>query len=156
MGIALQSAEIELAYVNHAVFVNVSTPARVAPRWNDAPMWDLHPGVVKIWLACWSALFLVFVATFSGTAHTLFQLAIVAAFGMAFFGLPIVLSGIGKQAARRGSLDDFLHSRFETGGGTLSGFETLIQVVMVPLALLLGAVFISFVVAMARANAIGG
>lgn len=156
MGIALQSAEIELTYVDYSVPVKLSVPARALPRWNDAPMWDLHPGVVKIWLACWSGLFLVFLTTFSGTAHTIFQLAIVAAVGVAFFGLPILMSSIGKQAAGRGTLGDFLYSRFETGGGSLSGFETLVQVIMVPLALLLGALCISFILASARANAFAG
>ena len=153
MGIALQQTEVELAYVQHVGVRGIGASKRPSPHWNDAPMWDLHPGVVKIWIACWAALFLIFVATFIGTAHTLFQLVIVALTGLAYFGLPTVMSGFGKQTENRPSLWDFLHSHFDTGGGRLSGFETLVQVTMVPLALCFGAVMISVIVSLARAGA---
>ncbi len=153
MGIALHQTEVELAYVQHVVVRGIGPGRQAAPRWNDAPMWDLHPGVVKIWMACWAALFLIFATTFIGTAHALFQLLIVALTGLAYFGLPTVMSSFGKQTADRPSLGYFLHSHFETGGGRLSGFETLVQVTMAPLALCFGAIMISVIIALARAGA---
>jgi hypothetical protein len=134
-------------------------PVRVAPalppaRFNEAPLWDMHPGAYGVWLGCWGVLLAIFAATFAGFAYPMYMLAIVACCALAFFSLPVLMA---RQSARSGwnsptrqSFGEFLDSPFQTATGAMAGREALIQMVLVPVALSIGAAMIGIIIAAAR------
>lgn len=122
--------------------------ARAVPLAIPAVREDMHFGVYKAFAACWAALFAVFAGTFIESPYTIYLITIAIMAGVMFFGLPYVLSRVGAPATplATGSFLDFLRGRVDTIYGPVSGMEALTQVLMVPVALTLGAIVISSVV----------
>jgi len=121
------------------------TAARVVRKAVHA---DLHPSVYKLFTASWAALIAVFVATFAESPFTLFMLAVVIGYAIMFFGVPYVMSRVAKPETNVGSTSfaDFLHGQVQTLTGPVSSAEALMQVLMVPVCLTLGALAIGFIV----------
>jgi len=108
---------------------------------------DLHPTVYKVFAGCWAALVAVFLATFAESPYTLYMLAVVVGTAIMFFGVPYVMSRLTpRTAARQVSFGDFLLGQVQTLTGPVSGTEAVIQVLMVPVCLTLGALAIGFIV----------
>jgi hypothetical protein len=107
---------------------------------------DMHFGVYKAFAGCWAALYAVFAGTFIESPYTMYLITVAMLTGVMFFGLPYVLSRVGAPATPAGSFLDFLRGRVDTIYGPVSGMEALTQVIMVPVALTLGAIVISSVV----------
>ena len=108
---------------------------------------DLHPGVYKLFVACWAALVAVFLATFAESPYTLYLLGVVIGTGIMFFGVPYVLSRLTPQTKWANvTLGDFLRGQVQTLTGPVSGIEALTQVLMVPVCLTLGGIAIGFIV----------
>ena len=109
---------------------------------------DVHPGVYIAFVSCWAALFAVFLATFAESPFTIFMVTIGALTGVALFGVPYILSRVAPPSigVAKVSFLQFLRDEVETCYGRVSGTEALIQVIMVPLALTLGALAISTII----------
>ena len=109
---------------------------------------DIHPGVYKTFVGCWAALIAVFLATFAESPYTLYMLAVVIGYAIMFFGVPYVMSRMAPPDTTVGkaSFLQFLRGEVDTFTGHVSGAEALIQVIMVPLALTLGAIAIGTIV----------
>ena len=131
-------------------------PAPLAPpaRYNEAPLWDMHPGASGLWLGCWGVLLAIFVATFAGFAYPMYMLAIVACCALSFFSLPILME---RQSVKQGwsrkvrqSFGEFLDGSFQTATGPMPGKEAVLQMILVPGALAFGAALIGLIIASAR------
>jgi hypothetical protein len=109
---------------------------------------DIHPAVYKLFTASWAALIAVFVATFAESPFTLFMLAVVIGYAIMFFGVPYVMSRQTQPETKVGKVPfaDFMRGQVQTLTGPVSSYEALIQVLMVPVCLTLGAIAIGFIV----------
>jgi hypothetical protein len=125
----------------------VAFPKFVA-RVRSAVHGDLHPAVYKLFTACWAALIAVFVATFAESPSTLFMLAVVIGYAIMFFGVPYVMSRVAQPETNVGKVPfaNFLRGQVQTLTGPISSAEALMQVLMVPVCLTLGALAIGFIV----------
>jgi hypothetical protein len=125
---------------------NENTPA--AGRLQTA----LHPNVYKVAMVCWAGLLAVFWVTFWASASALFVVVVATGFALMFFGIPYIMSRMAAKNAvtpvpnAPGTFGAFLRAPFGTLNGHLSGFEALVQVILVPLCLAVGAVAISFMI----------
>jgi len=112
----------------------------------------MHPHVYRIALVCWACLLAVFWATFWVSSNALFQVVIGTVYAVVFFGVPYEMSRIfpGKRTADK-SLWQFLEEPFRTRTGTMRGYEALLQVILVPVALTIGGAAIGIIIHAARA-----
>ena len=123
-------------------------PKTAARALRKAVHGDLHPAVYKLFTASWAALIAVFLATFAESPFTLFMLAVVIGYAIMFFGVPYVMSRVAQAETdvSKVSFADFLRGQVQTLTGPLSSSEALMQVLMVPVCLTLGAVAIGTIV----------
>ena len=97
---------------------------------------DLHPGVYEVSLVFWALFLVVFWVTFVVSGSALLMTAVGALYAIIYFGVPILMSRMIPGLNRcHSTVKNFVHGRFETAYGPLSGFDALLQVVMVPLSL---------------------
>jgi hypothetical protein len=132
-------------HAEHAPYVKVKAAKKAAvPAVHD----DIHPGVYVAFVGCWAALIAVFVSTFVESPFTLFMLGVVIVYAIMFFGVPYVMSRVAPPNTTVGGFPflTFLRGKVQTLTGPVSSMEALAQVIMVPLALTLGALFISFII----------
>jgi hypothetical protein len=123
-------------------------PAAVAAAPADSIM---HPHVYRIALACWACFLAVFWASFWVSSYALFQVVIGTVYAVMFFGVPYEMSRIypGKRTSEK-SIWQFMARPFRTRTGTMHGYEALIQVVLVPVALTIGGTAIGMIIHAAR------
>jgi hypothetical protein len=76
------------------------------------------------------------------------MLAVVIGYAIMFFGVPYVMSRVAPPETNVGNVafGDFLRGQVQTLTGPVSGSEALMQVLMVPVCLTLGAIAIGFIV----------
>jgi hypothetical protein len=110
----------------------------------------MHPGVYKIAVLSWALFIGIFWLTFWQDANALFMVAASTAYAVVFFGVPTIMSRCVPKAAVEGGLMDFLRARVDTLYGPVNGFEALVQVILVPAALILGGTAMSFAIQSAR------
>lgn len=112
----------------------------------------MHPHVYRIALACWICLLAVFWATFWVSSNALFQVVIGTVYAIIFFGVPYEMSRIypGKRTSDK-SIWRFMAEPFQTRTGTMHGYEALLQVILVPVALTIGGTVIGMIIHAARA-----
>ena len=126
-----------------------SGPVSVVPRAicrNTMP-----PAVFKLAVICWAMLLAVFWVTFSVSANALFMVVIGTGYAIIFFGVPFIMIRMAPpQNTGEVSLGTFLKGRFDTIYGPVSGFDAMLQVILVPLALSIGGVVIGFIIHSAR------
>src|SRR3954470_4560429 len=86
---------------------------------------DLHPGVYKLFVGCWTALIAVFLATFAESPFTLFMLSVVIGYAIMFFGVPYVMSRVARPETKVGevSFGHFLRGQVQTLTGPISSVE---------------------------------
>lgn len=111
----------------------------------------MHPHVYRIAIALWASLLFIFWVTFWGSANALFMVVIGTVYALMFFGVPYQMSRIfpGQRTSDK-SLLTFLQEPFRTRTGTLPGYEALLLVILVPLCLVAGGVFMGFIIRAAR------
>jgi hypothetical protein len=111
----------------------------------------MHPHVYRIALACWACFLAVFWATFWVSSNALFQVVIGTVYAVMFFGVPYEMSRIypGKRTSDK-SIRQFMAKPFRIRTGTMHGYEALIQVVLVPVALTIGGAAIGMIIHAAR------
>ena len=113
---------------------------------------DMHKGVYLIALGCWAAFLSVFWVTFGASANALFVLVVCAFYATVFFSVPVILTRLfPEKMPVTGDLMTFLRRPFATIDGAISGFEALVQVIVVPLSLAIGGLAIGFIIHAARA-----
>jgi hypothetical protein len=112
----------------------------------------MHRGVYKIALGCWAGFLAVFWVTFWMSANALFMVVIGTFYALMFFGIPVIMSRMAPTRPRPGSLAAFLRGRFATHGGSVTGLDALLQVILVPVVLGLGGIAIGIIIHMARAG----
>jgi hypothetical protein len=123
--------------------------ARARPRAATYP--DIPPSVYSTLIGCWTALLAVFWLTFAESPNAAFMVAVSTAFAVMFFGVPIVLNRIGYRRPLSGpSLGAFLRGSVQTIYGPVNGVDALVQVIVVPACLTIGAILISFIVNLDR------
>lgn len=128
-----------------------STPRRRAVAVAAPVETVMHPHVYRIALACWICLLAVFWATFWVSSNALFQVVIGTVYAVIFFGVPYEMSRIypGKRSPEK-SIWQFMEQPFRTRTGTMRGYEALLQVILVPVALTLGGSVIGMIIHAAR------
>ena len=93
----------------------------------------------------------VFWVTFAESPNAAFMVGICTALGVMFFGVPIVLNRLAYRQPWSGpKLGAFLRGRVQTLYGPVEGLDALVQVVVVPACLTIGAIAISFIINLDR------
>ena len=112
---------------------------------------DMHPGVYKAAVFSWAVFIGVFWLTFWASANALFMVAFSTIYAVVFFGVPVIMSRCVPNAAmREHGLAHFLRGKVDTLYGPVHAVEALAQVIMVPVALILGGTAIAFAIHSAR------
>ncbi|WP_425408582.1 hypothetical protein [Hyphococcus sp.] len=109
--------------------------AKTEPRTNTS----LHGGAFKALALINAAILGVFGLTFLHDGEALFMVAISAVYLAAYLGTPYVLSKVGGRidSAQEKPFEQFLGEPFETWTGVISGREALLQIMLVPAAILI-------------------
>jgi len=111
----------------------------------------MHPNVYRIALGIWIVFLAIFWATFWVSANALFMVVISTFYAIMFFGVPyMMLRQVPGRIKANGSLRVFLEQPFATIDGAISGYEALLQVILVPACLILGGTAIGFIIHSAR------
>jgi hypothetical protein len=112
---------------------------------------DMHPGVYKVAVLSWAIFLGVFWFTFWASANALFMVAFSTIYAIVFFGVPVIMSRcIPNASVREHGLAHFLKGKVDTLYGPVHALEALAQVIMVPVALILGGTAIAFAIQSAR------
>ena len=108
---------------------------------------SLHGGVFKIFAAVNVAILGVFWLIFLGDGEALFMVAISGAYLAAYLATPYVMSRVGRiDTPQEKSLQEFLSEPFETWTGVITGREALLQVMLIPSAILLAVIGMGFII----------
>ncbi len=100
---------------------------------------DVPNAVGGLIVASYFALIGAFALATVGSARSIFAIAIVLVFAVSFFTVPRIFFGIEPASGRRPSFQAFLYKGMDTLTGHSSGKEALIQMLIVPVLLTLGA-----------------
>ncbi|PQA86824.1 hypothetical protein [Hyphococcus luteus] len=113
---------------------------------------SLHGGVFKALALIYAALLAVFWLTFAGDKEALFMVAISAVYLAAYMGTPFMLSRVGGRVdpVQEKSFAAFLKEPFETWTGVVSGREAMLQILLVPSAVLIAGAGMGLIIAMSR------
>ena len=133
--------------------------AKMPEAWNEertagereaaTPGHSVHPLVIRAAVVA-SVWFVIAMAiSFSGGIEADYLLAVVIGFSVIFFTLVLSLARYAAAQATGGapddSLDEFLDQDVAINTGSVSGKEALVQVLMLPIALAIGATMIGFI-----------
>jgi hypothetical protein len=111
----------------------------------------IHPHIYRIALGVWMVFLAIFWMTFWISANALFMVVIGTFYAAMFFGVPYVLiRQVPGRTKAKGSLPAFLEKPFATNSGVIHGYESLLQVILVPLCLILGGGMIGVIIRTAR------
>jgi hypothetical protein len=114
---------------------------------------DLAPSVYGALILSWVCFMAIPWLTFLSSATTLFMLTLIGIYAVMFFGVPIALNRIGaRERWSDPGLSAFLRAKVQTASGPVSGVEALIQVILVPACLTVGAIGIAFAIEAARST----
>jgi hypothetical protein len=132
-------------------FVYRSREAAAETRAEPAVRQELHGAIHTVYVLCWVALFGIFALTFAGSPYALYMVGVAVLSSSSLFIVPALIMRAGRKAAltpaeAQGSIGEFLRGEFATLTGPLNGVEALIQVLLVPVCLTIGAVAISFII----------
>ena len=111
----------------------------------------MHPHIYRIAFGCWIVFLAIFWITFWVSANALFMVVIGTFYAAMFFGVPyMMLRQVPGRTKASSSLIKFLEEPFATNGGTIQGYQALLQVVLVPLCLIAGGTAIAIIIRFAR------
>jgi len=112
---------------------------------------SLHGGVFKTFAGINVAILGVFWMTFQNDAEALFMVAISGVYLAAYLATPYLMSRIGRiDAPQKKPFHDFLNEPFETWTGVLKGREALLQVLLIPIAILIAVAGMGLIIATVR------
>lgn len=116
----------------------------------------LHGGVYKVVIGAWLWLLAVFWAVFGFERESAYMMAVATGLFFAYFGISALLMGMQRDYETvRESFPHYLQQRFETQSGPISGWGSLVQVAIIPVALALAGTALCLIIAMARNGALG-
>ena len=131
--------------------VEETTPSRTPSTSLKRPVHQaMHVGVFYALAGLFGAILLVFFFTFIGDPGTVFMIAVCAVYVIMFFGTPLVLSRISKPRGDSANWADFMDEPVATFNGPMSGRAALLQICIVPLALLVCVLAICVAIAIYR------
>ncbi len=113
------------------------------------PLNKLHPGVLGIAAGAYVAMIAVFWLGFAAPGDHYLPLVIFSVVLAAFVGVPWLMARDyvsfwrrhnGPAQPKFGSFRHFLNSTVETGGGKVTGKESLVLVALIPIALTAGLI----------------
>lgn len=107
---------------------------------------ELHPAVLIISLATYAVMMGVYWLLFYSRVDSAFMVAVSTGFLAAYAGTPLIMLRVGGIRASGNSFGDFLHGRMMTNTGAIRGWEALIQVITIPVALTLATMGIGFAI----------
>lgn len=108
---------------------------------------SLHSGVFKLFAVINTAILGVFWVTFSADTEALFMVAISGVYLAAYLGTPYILSRVGRiDPPQKGSFHRFLEAPFETWTGIITGREALLQVLLIPGAILIAVMGMGLII----------
>ena len=116
------------------------------------PNTTLHGGVFKSLALIYAALLAVFWLTFQGDEEALFMVAISAVYLAAYMGTPFLLSRVGGRVDPESNkkFAAFLREPFETWTGIVTGREAMLQVLLIPMAILIAGCGMGVIIAVSR------
>lgn len=100
---------------------------------------DVPAGVGVLIVAAYASLVAAFAFATAGTGHSIFMITISALFVVTFFTVPRIILGVEPKNGGRPSLERFLAEGMDTFTGHSSGRAALVQILIVPVFLTLGA-----------------
>jgi hypothetical protein len=105
---------------------------------------SVHPLVIRAAVVASVWFVIVMAISFSGTIEGDYLFfGVVVAFSLIFFTLVLGLAAFAARGGRpAGPLGDFFHEKVSIKTGSISGREATIQVLMLPVALAIGATII--------------
>ncbi len=111
------------------------------------PNQSLHAGVFKTLAIINAAILGVFGWTFRGDGEALFMVVISAIYLAAYIGTPLIMNRAANIDGHQSkSYYQFLREPFETWTGTISGRAALVQVIIIPSAILIAVIGMSFMI----------
>jgi hypothetical protein len=131
---------VHLAQAEPAEATAAFAPTPAAP--------DLPASVGMMLLGAYALLIFAFALASMGSAQSVFAITICALFVAIFFAVPRIFLAVEPKAGNRPSFDRFMRMGIETLTGHSRGRDALVQILIVPVFLTLGAL------AMAVASAI--
>ena len=131
---------VQIAPARRAEAASAFAPTPAAP--------DLPTSVGIMLLASYSLLIFAFALASMGSAQSIFAITVCALFVAIFFAVPRIFLAVEPKAGERPSFDRFMRTGMETLTGHSRGRDALVQILIVPVFLTLGAL------AMAIASAI--
>ena len=114
----------------------------------------LHPGVLGITAGAYVAMVMVFWLGFATPGDHYLPLVIFSVVLAAFIGVPWLMARDyvsfwrrhrGPAQPKFGSFRQFLNGTVETGGGNVTGKESLVLVALIPIALTAGLIAMAFI-----------
>lgn len=110
-----------------------------APRFAAASAPDVPAAVGVMIVASFASLIAAFAIATVGSVHSIFMVTISALFAVAFFTVPRLMLAVEPSTADRPGLDRFLENGMQTLTGHSSGKAALVQMLIVPVLLTIGA-----------------
>ena len=117
---------------------DVEEPVRIPMAPTPAAA-DVPAGVGVLIVGAYASLVAAFAFATAGSGHSIFMITISALFVVAFFTVPRIFLKVEPKGGHRPSLDRFLAEGMETLTGHSSGGAALVQILIVPVFLTLGA-----------------
>ncbi|MFC4352583.1 hypothetical protein ACFOW6_13610 [Fodinicurvata halophila] len=116
----------------------------------------LHGGVYKLVVGAWLWLLLVFWTVFGFERESAYMMAVTTGLFFLYFGISAMLMGMQRDYETvHERFTRYLQQRFETQSGPISGWGSLVQVAIIPVALALAGTVIGLIIVLARNGALG-
>lgn len=128
-------ADIESPIVREDLSRLQPSPEPDAPV-NDVPFSDVPSAVWKLFLGAWTVMFALFWLLFGTNGEARFVVAISILFGLMYFGLPMVL--LRQTTPAKGS--GRWKSEVQTFTGPMPIGAVLVQIILIPVAMIIGLV----------------
>ncbi len=111
----------------------------------------LHNGAFRALAVVNVAILAVFALTFLGDAEALFMVAISGVYLAAYMATPYIMSRVGRfDTPQAKPFHQFLNEPFETWTGVITGREALLQVLLIPTAILIAVTGMALIIAGVR------
>lgn len=119
------------------------------PTRPDRRIQSIHPVAVRIAVVAAAWFVVVMAISFSGTIESDYLMAVTIAFSVIFFGLVLGLAaraaGDPRWGGRSTEFRNFVNGKVEIATGIVSGRESLIQLLALPIVLAIGATAIGLI-----------
>ena len=113
----------------------------------NRPQVSVHKAVFQLFAAINTAILVVFWFTFRNDSEALFMVAISTIYLAAYMATPFIMSHISHfDRPNESSFHAFLKGSFESWTGEVSGRQVLVQILLIPSAILTTVIGISIII----------